>query len=130
MTNNNNIGADHHQSHHTQQRKPREAEQVLLQTCRHSSSPSINVNKYVYDKNLKGRISEEGGRYISQYLQQMSDSTLQYLLQLHLSIPEEVGDITQCLQHEIFKRGLMNEMNLAIISNDAHHTSQSQLSNK
>jgi len=59
--NNNNIGTDHHQSRHTQQQTPREAEQVL-QTCRHSPPHSINVNKYVYDKNLKGRTPEEGGK--------------------------------------------------------------------
>jgi len=62
--NNNNIGTDHHQSRHTQQQTPREAEQVL-QTCRHSPPHSINVNKYVYDKNLKGRTPEEGGTKIS-----------------------------------------------------------------
>eukprot|EP00956_Cyclotella_meneghiniana_P003077 scaffold3760_cov77-Cyclotella_meneghiniana.AAC.1 len=55
MTNNNNIGADHQQSRrHTQQRKPREDNQVL-QTCRHSPPTSINVNENVCDKNLKGR---------------------------------------------------------------------------
>eukprot|EP00956_Cyclotella_meneghiniana_P008754 scaffold11976_cov22-Cyclotella_meneghiniana.AAC.1 len=51
---NNNFGVDHHQSRHTQQRKPREANQVL-QTCRHSPPTSKTVNDNVYDKNLKGR---------------------------------------------------------------------------
>ena len=61
MTNNNNIGTDHHQSRHTQQRKPREAEQVL-QTCRHSPPTSKTVNENIYDKNFKGRTLEEGGK--------------------------------------------------------------------
>eukprot|EP00956_Cyclotella_meneghiniana_P012464 scaffold17722_cov44-Cyclotella_meneghiniana.AAC.1 len=61
MTNNNNIGTDHHQSRHTQQRKPREAKQVL-QTCRHSPPTSITLNENLHDRDLKGRTPEEGGK--------------------------------------------------------------------
>eukprot|EP00956_Cyclotella_meneghiniana_P023169 scaffold44632_cov85-Cyclotella_meneghiniana.AAC.4 len=123
---NNNNGVDHHQSHHTKQQKPHEAEQVL-HTCKRSPSTSITVNENVNDKNLKGRTPEMGEDDFEIFRRE-------FMTDIVTSLCDDLGDDIATLQMDL-DTGLYNiEFDVTICQsklpvNGAHPTNPKLPSN-